>query len=85
MLTIKEIGCVLLLVIVMAIAGCGTTKQVDKPVTVPCLGPFVDAPDYEFGRGPYPGDASAVVALSRDLVKAKQYSTDLNARMAGCR
>lgn len=72
--------------IVPLMSGCfATTKVVEVPVTVPCLGDQVQEPEYKAGLGEYPGDAEAVKMLGADLVLAKDHASKLKARMAGCK
>lgn len=66
------------------LSGCATERIVQVPVSVPCLGPAVSEPDYQYGVGSYPGEVQAAKALAVDLIAAKQYSEELKARMSGC-
>ena len=73
------------LLAVTLLSGCASKPQiVEVPVSVPCLGAKVEAPEYKAGVGEYPGDSEAIKMLAADLVQAKAYATALIARMAGC-
>ena len=67
------------------LAGCASDRVVSVPVSVPCLGPAPEAPEYRYGVGEYPGDVVAAKWLAADLIDAKQYVVELKAQMMGCK
>lgn len=74
-----------LLIILLALPACNPkTVRVEVPVSVPCLGPAPDAPQYRFGAGEYPGESAASRVLLSDLNAAKAYANELITQMAGC-
>lgn len=78
---------ILLAVMALALAGCGTAPKVVEvkvPVAVGCLGPKPARPAPKFGKGPYPGDKAAAQVALGDYAALDGYATGLEVSMAGC-
>lgn len=78
----------LLLLVSLAMAGCGTVAQKGPTASVPvatgCLGPKPARPEPKFGIGPYPGDKEAAQVALGDSAAWEGYATGLEVSMAGC-
>lgn len=80
----------LLAIMVASLTACETvrtkieTVEVRVPVAVPCVKTRPDAPAYQYGVGPWPGEQQAAVQLATDLEMAKQYGRNWEAATAGC-
>lgn len=73
------------------VAGCATTPaprqqvvEVKVKVKEPCIDKAPKRPEYQTGKGAYPGDATAAAMLASDFEKAEQYGTQWEAAAAGC-
>lgn len=80
---------IVLLLVMLTLAGCGTrtvteTITVQVPVPVPCIDKPLVEPDYQTGRGEYPGDREAARILADDFEKAEQHGRDWAAAATGC-
>lgn len=83
----------ILILLAVALAACGTmperrvrveTVEVKVPVKVACIEAKPAEPEYQWGKGPYPGHAAAVGIMATDLEAAKQYGRDWEAAAVGC-
>ena len=80
----------MLLVAALSVAGCATTPPPEKVVEVqvkvkePCISKAPKKPAYRTGKGVYPGDKAAAVALAGDFEAAEQYGAAWEAAAAGC-
>lgn len=74
--------------VLLALAGCATKppapQLVDIPVSVGCLGDVPARPVSRYGVGAWPGDKAAAQLALTDANAWEQYSTALEAAMAGC-
>ncbi len=83
----------LIAVLAAAMTACGNiperrvrveTVEVKVPVKVACIEAKPAEPEYQWGKGPYPGHAAAVGIMATDLEAAKQYGRDWEAAAVGC-
>lgn len=80
----------LICVAMLALAGCATTPPAADPVVVyqkvkePCISKAPAKPAYQTGKGRYPGDVAAALALASDFEKAEHYGNQWEAAAAGC-
>lgn len=83
----------ILILLAVALAACGTmperrvrveTVEVKVPVKVPCIDAAPVAPVYQYGVGPYPGEAAALALLAADAEAAKSYARRWEAVSVGC-
>lgn len=82
---------VLFIGLVLAMVGCTAkpierivTVEVKVPVKVPCIDTVPVRPAYKFGKGDYPGEAKAAVALAEDREAAINYGDEWAAAAIGC-
>lgn len=73
------------------LAGCATKPpaarevvEVKVKVKEPCIDKAPKRPQYQTGKGAYPGDAAAAAMLAADFEKAEQYGAQWEAAAAGC-
>ena len=75
--------------LVLMLAGCGSTPpapvRVEVPVMVPCVGEVPPRPAYEFDKLPSTAtDGEIVLALARYWPRGRKYEVELEAVIAGC-
>lgn len=79
---------VIMLAAMLAACGEGRVKietvEVKVPVKVPCIQNQPTEPAYQTGRGPYPGESAALLALAADFEAAKDYGRRWAAVSVGC-
>lgn len=82
---------VVLIAMALALAGCQTTPPpkpeivtVEVKVKEPCISRAPERPEYQTGKGPYPGDKDAAAILAADFEKADQYATQWETAAIGC-
>ena len=73
----------------LVLAGCGSAplapQRVEVPVFTPCVKVVPQRPAYEFDQlEPAAADGEIVLALARDLPRARKYEVELEAVIAGC-
>lgn len=80
----------------LLLAGCAGTQQAEAPrqqiktvevrvkVKEPCIDAPPQRPQYQTGRGEYPGDKEAAAILAADFERAEQYGYQWEAAAAGC-
>lgn len=75
----------------LLLGGCATAPQprqqvveVKIKVKEPCIDKAPTRPQYQTGKGAYPGDIAAAAMLASDFEKAEQYGVQWEAAAAGC-
>lgn len=75
-------------VLVLALAGCASTRDTGIPASVPvavgCVGAVPARPTNTFGVGAYPGDKAAAQAALIDGAAWEGYALQLEVIIAGC-
>lgn len=79
------------LLLAAALAGCATKPQAAREVVEvkvkvkePCIDKAPKRPQYQTGKGAYPGEAAAASMLASDFEKAEQYGAQWEAAATGC-
>lgn len=77
------------LILVLAVAGCGSAPPapqiVNVPTYTPCVKDVPARPEFEFGKlGLDAADGDKVLALARDWPRGRKYEGELEAAIAGC-
>lgn len=83
-------GHLVVILSMLALAGCASAPpasvRVEVPVMVPCVGEVPQRPAYEFDKLPATAtDGEIILALARDWPRGRTYQGRLEALLAGCR
>lgn len=78
------------LLVSLMLTACSVTQPerevttVRIPVPVPCISEPPSRPVYATGKGEYPGQREAALAVAADYEKAEQYGRSWEAAASGC-